>query len=87
MNDINLNRNNKEILEKLRLYLLTEKHLLENSIVSYIEDIYKYLEYMENNNIHSYKKITYKDINNYLKYLDDNNYSIYSIVRKISSIS
>lgn len=81
-----LNNSNKEILEKIKIYLLTEKHLLENSISSYIEDLYKYLEYMEKNNISSYDKITYKDIQNYLKYLDDSEYSIYSVVRKISSI-
>jgi integrase/recombinase XerD len=86
MKENKLTKENEEILEKLRLYLLTEKHLLENSISSYLEDIYKYLEYMEKNKIISYKNIKYKDINNYLKYLDYENYSIYSVVRKISSI-
>lgn len=86
VNNTNLSNDNKEIIERLRIYLLTEKHLLENSIISYTEDIYKYLEYMERNNIKSYKNINYKDINNYLKFLDKNKYSIYSVVRKISSI-
>ncbi len=86
LKNINISNQNKEILEKFKIYLLTEKHLLENSITSYIDDIIKYLEFMEKNNIKSYKNIKYKDINNYLKYLDDNKYSIYSVVRKISSI-
>ena len=86
LKNINISNQNKEILEKFKIYLLTEKHLLENSITSYLDDIIKYLEFMEKNNIKSYKNIKYKDINNYLKYLDDNKYSIYSVVRKISSI-
>lgn len=83
---LNLTKENKEVLEKLKIYLLTERHLLENSISSYIEDLSKYLEFMEKHNIKSYKNIKYKDINNYLKHLDNNKYSIYSVVRKISSI-
>lgn len=86
INNFKLNKDNKEILDKLRIYLFIEKHLLENSILSYLEDIYKYLEYMEDKGINTYKKIRRNDIVNYLKYLDDNNYSIYSVVRKISSI-
>ena len=86
LKNTNLSNQNKEIIEKLKIYLLTEKHLLENSISSYTDDIIKYLEFMENHNIKTYKNITYKDINKYLKYLDDNKYSIYSVVRKISSI-
>ena len=36
----------KKILKEYKVYLLTEQHLLDNSIVSYITDIYKYLEYL-----------------------------------------
>ena len=45
IDNFNLSIKNKEILKEYQIYLLTEKHLLDNSISSYITDIYKYLEY------------------------------------------
>ena len=42
----------------------------------------KYLEYINKD----YNGTDNDDIYNYLKYLSDNSYSIYSVVRKISSI-
>lgn len=86
INNFNVNNTNKEILKKYRVYLLTEKHLLDNSISSYILDIYKYLEYLEAIGVHSFKEINKIDIDKYLEHLDDDRYSIYSVVRKISSI-
>lgn len=82
----NLNDKNKEILKEYQIYLLTEQHLLDNSISSYTTDIYKYLEYLENNNIKTCFNIKKNDLINYLSHLDKKNYSIYSVVRKISSI-
>ena len=85
--NINLNKENKKILDDYQIYLVTVKYMNENtSVSSYIEDLYKYLEYMEKNNINSALKIKYEDIINYLKYLDDNNYMVTSITRKIVSI-
>lgn len=85
--NINLNKENKKILDEYQMYLITVKYMNENtSVSSYIEDLYKYLEYMEHNNINSAQKIKYEDIVNYLKYLDDNNYMVTSITRKIVSI-
>lgn len=81
-----LNNDYIDILKKYKLYLLTNKHLSDNSIDSYLLDIYKYLEYLEKSKINSIKKIKKEDIYNYLKSLDNNKYSIYSVVRKISSI-
>lgn len=81
-----LNNDYIDILKKYKLYLLTNKHLSDNSVDSYLLDIYKYLEYLEKNKINSIKKIKKEDIYNYLKSLDNNKYSIYSVVRKISSI-
>jgi len=82
-----LNNEYIDILKKYQLYLVTEKHLSVNSLYSYILDIYKYLQYLENNsNIYNVKQIKKEDIYSYLKYLDDEKYSIYSVVRKISSI-
>jgi len=86
IDNFNLKNNNKEILKEYQVYLLTEQHLLDNSISSYLTDIYKYLEYLEQNKIKSYKNITKEDLIKYLSHLDKENYSIYSVVRKISSI-
>ena len=86
INITNLNEENTKILKNYQIYLLTEQHLLDNSISSYISDINKYLEYMQNINISSYKKITKEDLIKYLSELDEKKYSIYSVVRKISSI-
>lgn len=82
IDNFNLNDKNIEILKEYQVYLLTEQHLLDNSIVSYVTDIYKYLEYLNKD----YSNIKKEDLINYLSYLDKNKYSIYSVVRKISSI-
>lgn len=81
-----LNEKNIEILKKYQLYLLTNKHLSDNSLTSYLLDTYKYIEFLEKNNIMDIIHTTEKDFYQYQKYLDDNDYSIYSVVRKISSI-
>ena len=87
IDNLKLNKNNKDILEKYQIYLLTVKQTEEKTTVSsYIEDIYKYLEYMENNKIKTALDIEYQNITNYLKYLDNNNYETSSIIRKIVSI-
>lgn len=87
IDNLKLNKNNKDILEKYQIYLLTVKQKEEKTTVSsYIEDIYKYLEYMENNKIKTALDIEYQNITNYLKYLDNNNYETSSIIRKIVSI-
>ena len=87
IDSLNLSKKNREILENYRYELITIKKKEEKTTVnSYIEDIYKYLEYMESINIDSALDIKYKDIISYLKYLDDNNYKSTSISRKIVSI-
>ena len=85
--ELKLNKKNKEILENYRYELITIKKKEEKTTVNtYIEDIYKYLEYMESINVSSALKIKYNDIISYLKYLDNNNYKTSSISRKIVSI-
>ena len=83
VNKLELSEKNIEILSNYQTYLITVKYLnIETTIASYILDIYKYLEYTKKD----YNQTDNKDIYNYLKYLSDNSYSIYSVVRKISSI-
>lgn len=83
---LELNSKNKEMLKKYQLYLLTEKHLSNNSIISYCLDVYKYLTYMEKYGVSDCYSIKKKDLLSYLEYLDHEKYSIYSIVRKLASL-
>lgn len=83
---LKLNKTNKDIVDNYMYELKMVKHKEEATISSYVEDIYKYLEFMEEKHISSALKIKYEDIIDYLKYLDDNNYAVPSISRKIVSI-
>ena len=81
--DLNISDTNKKILSNYQDYLMTVKFLnVDTTINSYILDIYKLFEYLEKD----YNKIDNNDIYKYFKELDSNSYSIYSIVRKITSI-
>ena len=83
IDSFNLSSKNKDILKKYNTYLLTVKFLkVETTINAYILDIYKYLEEIDKD----YDKTCNDDIYQYLKKLEDERYSIYSVVRKISSI-
>lgn len=87
VNIIKLSDKNKSILNDYQMYLITVKHMNEeSSTYSYTDDIYKYLEYMEEHNIKDATKIKEEDLIKYLKYLDDNNYEVSSVSRKIVSI-
>lgn len=87
IDNLEINDSYKEVLTDYKFHLIHEEHLEEKTTCnSYLYDIYKYLLFLEDNKINNINKIEYININNYLKYLDDNEYSIYSVVRKISSI-
>lgn len=87
VNITKLSDKNKQILDNYQMHLITVKHINEDSSsYSYTDDIYKYLEYIENNGIKDATKIKEKDLIDYLKYLDDNNYEVSSVSRKIVSI-
>lgn len=74
---------NRDVLKRYQNYLITVKFLANDTTVSsYVLDIYKYLEYIDKD----YDKSNQDDVYKYLKYLEDNKYSIYSVVRKISSL-
>jgi len=83
---LNLCDNTKEILKKYQIYLIAERHLADNSLSSYMLDVYKYLEFLESKGIFNILRINKDNIYDYLGLLDDNKYSIYSIVRKITSL-
>ena len=86
--NLKLSKENKEILKDYKIELTAIKLKKEDTTVeSYIEDIYKYLEYIEKNkHIYNALDIDYNSIINYLSYLDKNNYEKSTIVRKITSI-
>ena len=67
-NNFNLEDKNREIIKEYQVYLLTEQHLLDNSIVSYTTDVYKYLEYMEKRNIKCCFDIKKDNLIDYLGY-------------------
>jgi len=77
-----LSDKNREILKEYNTYLIVKFLKVETTINAYILDIYKYLEYLNKD----FDKTDNDDIYNYLKMLEKEKYSIYSVVRKISSI-
>lgn len=80
---LNISQNNKDILTKYQIYLITVKFLnVDTTINSYILDIYKLFDYLHKD----YFEIDNDSVYEYLKYLENKHYSIYSVVRKISSI-
>ena len=81
----NLTMENRKILKEYQIYLLTMKHLSENSITSYVLDIHKYLFFLEQQKI-SYFHIQKEDLIHYLDKLDKEKYAVTSVMRKISSI-
>lgn len=85
--NLNLNNKNKEILKDYKFTLKNIKHKEEKTTVeSYLEDIYKYLEFTEKKQIKSALNIKYDDIKDYITFLKNNNYEVSSIVRKTVSI-
>ena len=82
-----LNAKDKELIDDFQMHLITVKHMNEeSSSYSYTDDIYKYLEYMEERKIKNALEIDEKDLIDYLKYLDDNDYETSTVARKIVSI-
>lgn len=83
---LELKEETKEILKKYQVYLLTERHLSDNSISSYISDVYQYLRYLKKIKVVDCLKITEQNLISYLEYMDKEKYSVYSVVRKISAL-
>ncbi len=83
---LEINDKNQEILKKYQIYLLTEQHLSDNSISSYVLDIYKYLSFIEKEHTKNTLSITKEMLFSYLEYLDHKHYSPYSVARKLSAI-
>lgn len=67
-------------------YLFIEKKLSDNTIISYENDLSKYITYLENGNITKVNDITRDVILSFIHLLSDSNYSTSTIARYISSI-
>ena len=63
-----------------------EKHLSNNTIMSYQNDLQKYILFLEDHHIYKIENIKKKDIEEYLKVLSHKEYSITSIARKLTTI-
>ena len=85
LKEVSLSKENQEIIREYQIYLLTMKHLSENSIISYVLDIHKYLSFLEQQKI-PYSNIKKEHLIEYLNKLDKEKYAVTSVMRKISAI-
>lgn len=85
LKEISLTKENQEIIKEYQIYLLTMKHLSENSIISYVLDINKYLSFLEQQKT-PYSNIKKENLIDYLNKLDKEQYAVTSVMRKISAI-
>ena len=76
----------RELILKFIDELKYEKNYSELTINGYLSDLDVFLEYINDNNIKSYKEIDYQDIRLFINYLYDLNYNNKTISRYISSI-
>lgn len=84
---LKISKNNKKLLTEFEYNILKLEYLEKDTTCdAYLYDIYKYMMYLESKNIYDFKLVTKKYIFDYFKYLDNLEYSVYSILRKISSM-
>lgn len=67
-------------------YLLAQKRVSKNTLLSYMTDIHQLLNFLKSNKILELNLITIKDLKSYLHFLKKNKSSPRSMSRKISSI-
>ncbi len=63
-----------------------EKNYSELTVKGYETDLYMFLEYLNENDIKSYKSVDYQKIRNYISYLYELDYNNKTICRHISAI-
>lgn len=67
-------------------YLEYERNYSNNTVIAYKANIEKLIEYLDSNNIKSFKEVKYETIRNYLSFLYNEKYKAKSIARIISSM-
>lgn len=75
----------KDIIYEFLDYITEEKKYSEHTEVNYEIDLFKYEEYLKNNNF-NYLQVKYKDISEFIIYLKKSGYKETSINRIISSL-
>ncbi|MBQ8891681.1 MAG: tyrosine recombinase [Bacilli bacterium] len=76
----------KDEIDEYITYIKLEKKLSKNTILNYKLDLDNYVNYLEDNNIKSFNKITLNDINSYLQDLNKSGLNPRSIRRHITTI-
>ena len=76
----------KDDIDEYITYIKLEKKLSKNTILNYKLDLDNYVNYLEDNNIKSFNKITLNDINSYLQDLNKSGLNPISIRRHITTI-
>ena len=67
-------------------FLRLERQLSENTLVSYLHDVSRYLEFIKSKNIESFDTISQKHVRDFLHILNELDLSSASIARNISAI-
>ncbi|MBM3253862.1 MAG: site-specific tyrosine recombinase XerD [Candidatus Omnitrophica bacterium] len=76
----------KELVEEFLNYLSVEKGLSKNTLLSYRNDLNKYITYLTKNGIGSLENVKRQDITNFLLFLKDKGISAVSISRNLVAI-
>lgn len=74
------------LLEEFLNYLLVEKGLASNTIVSYRRDLESFFTYLKEHNIYQIKNINKKDIVSFLAYLKKEDRAAATIARRIAAL-
>ncbi len=75
--------NNNDLINAFITYIVNERNLTNDTVLSYKDDLKKINNYFKNQ---SFTKLNSKDINEYLKYLNNSSLAAKSIARHISSL-
>lgn len=67
-------------------YLTTEKHLAQNSLVSYERDLKHYFAFLKEKNITNFEQVQKAHVQQFLRKLQEDKRATSSIMRMLSSI-
>ena len=76
----------ENLIEQYINYVLFERRLSKNTASSYKNDLDKFMIYLKDKHINSFKNVSKKDITSYLEYLNKEDVSTSSIARKLTTI-
>jgi integrase/recombinase XerD len=76
----------RELVENFLTYLLVERGLSQNTIISYRKDLNSYLGFLESSHIDSLSKTSKENIIDFMLYQKDKGLSANSIARRLAAI-